>query len=502
MSNPQENQSESQNEIDRCIELLRPSSSDDAKFVALMLLPRLLKQEKKNVVLIFDAMDFKFLERLMRTESVNDDNLPDFTLKSIAVNILSCFCATDELLNRKQIHARIPTLASLISQNNEELTRDILGILLRLSSVNQGLIYIIDDKVISKILQCITSFTNVEIQELALNVIYYTTIGVTTSISQNQSLSDSKTIVQGYIFTIFKQLSETFRINQDKIKFDLLQFFVNIFSLISDQFIQDFLINDKSQISIWLKNFRHGSEQRDKALSLVMLLLHHFGTTSLLAPVTSNLTLTQISKSAAGDIENEFKFSALLTQLSCVEIRLMLDELGQEKKNDKFNERLDVMLPACYTILEKSIEYLLHVENLLESQEKVETNRVKLEPDVLLRLKGTMTETFRAIIEYLVDVKEEGISYEAAVKDEKVVASIRILSAWLAEESSLEKETLAVLPFLIGIYNYCLEKSKEMDLVQILTPAFLNITSQDNLRKAFLELGGAQIMVDYLEEEE
>ncbi|CAG8703942.1 16484_t:CDS:2, partial [Cetraspora pellucida] len=269
----------------------------------------------------------------------------------------------------------------------------------------------------------------------------------------NQSLSDSKTIVQGYTFTIFKQLSETFRINQDKIKFDLLQFFGNIFSLMSDQFIQDFLINDKLQISIWLKNFRHGlleilsiklgSEQRDKTLSLVMLLLHHFGTTSLLAPVTSNLTLTQISKSAAGDIENEFKFSALLTQLSCVEIRLMLDELGQEKKNVKLNERLDVMLPACYTILEKSIEYLLHVENLLEPQEKVETNRVKLEPDILLRLKGTTTETFRAIIEYL-----------AAVKDEKVVASIRVLSAWLAKESSLEKETLAMLPFLIGIYIY------------------------------------------------
>ncbi|CAG8758612.1 31102_t:CDS:2, partial [Racocetra persica] len=447
MSNPQENQNENKSEIDRCIELLRPSSSDDAKFVALMLLPRLLKQEKENVILIFDAMDFKFLERLMRTESVNDDNLPDFTLKSIAVNILSCFCATDELLNRKQIHSRVPTLVSLISPNNEELTRDILGILLRLSSVNQGLIYIIDDKFI------------VEIQELALNVIYYTTIGVITSISKDQSFPDSKAIVQRYIIIILKQLSEIFRINQDKIKFDLLQFFVNIFTRMSDQ-----AINDKSQTSIWLKNFRHGllailssklgSEQRDKALSLVMLLLHHFGTISLLAPVTSNLTLTQISKSAASDIENEFKFSALLAQLSCIEIRLMLDELEQEKKNDKLNERLDVMLPACYTILEKSIEYLSHVENLLESQEKVETNRVKLEPDVLLRLRGTMTETFRAIIEYLVDVKEGGISYEAAVKDEKILASIRVLSAWLAEECSLEKETLAVLPFLIGIYNY------------------------------------------------
>ncbi|KAF0484230.1 Neurochondrin-domain-containing protein [Gigaspora margarita] len=460
MANPQEHQSE----IDRCIELLNPSSSDEAKFVALTLLPRLLKQDKKNVVLIFDAMDFKFLERLMRTGSVNDDNQPDFTLKSIAVNILSCFCALDELLNKKQIHARIPTLASLITPDNEELTRDILGIFLRLSSANQGSTYIIDDKVISKILQCITSFTNVEIQELALNVIYYTTTGVITSISQDQHISSSRTIIQGYISKIFKQLSDTFRINQNKLKFDLLQFFVQIFTQMSDQFVQDFLINDQSQTSILIQNFRHslleilssklGIEQRNKALSLVMLLLYNFGAIPLFAPITSNLTLTQISKSAASDIDNEFKFSALVVQLSCVEIRLMLDELEQEKKDDQLNERLNVMLPACYTILEKSIEYLSHIESLLESQEEVETTRVKLEPDVLLRLKGTMIETFRAIIEYLVDVKERGISIKTAMKDEKIIASIRVLSAWLAEESSLEKETLALMPFLVDTCRY------------------------------------------------
>ncbi|RIB01424.1 Neurochondrin-domain-containing protein [Gigaspora rosea] len=333
MATPQEHQSE----IDRCIELLNPSSSDEAKFVALTLLPRLLKQDKKNVELIFDAMDFKFLERLMRTGSVNDDNQPDFTLKSIAVNILSCFCTLDELLNKKQIHARIPTLASLITPDNEELTRDILGIFLRLSSANQG------------------------------------------------------------------------------------------------------------------------SEQRNKALSLVMLLLYNFGAIPLFAPITSNLTLTQISKSATSDIDNEFKFSALVVQLSCVEIRLMLDELEQEKKDDQLNERLNVMLPACYTILEKSIEYLSHIESLLESQEEVETTRVKLEPDVLLRLKGTMIETFRGIIEYLVDVKERGISIKTAMKDEKIIASIRVLSAWLAEESTLEKETLALMPFLVDTCRYWYE---------------------------------------------
>ncbi|CAG8816897.1 18460_t:CDS:1, partial [Dentiscutata erythropus] len=41
--------------------------------------------------------------------------------------------------------------------------------------------------------------------------------------------------------------------------------------------------------------------------------------------------------------------------------------------------------------------------------------------------------------------------------------------------------------------------STEVDLVKILISAFLNITSQDNLRQAFLDQRGAQIMFDYWE---
>ena len=62
---------EPQNEIIQCLNLLSPDSSDDAKFVALMLLPRLLQQDQKTVKLVFEAMDFNFLERLMRTSKVS-----------------------------------------------------------------------------------------------------------------------------------------------------------------------------------------------------------------------------------------------------------------------------------------------------------------------------------------------------------------------------------------------------------------------------------------------
>jgi hypothetical protein len=149
------------------------------------------------------------------------------------------------------------------------------------------------------------------------------------------------------------------------------------------------------------------NEQRDKALSLVMLLLNHIGLKWLFSPTTGDLSLKQSSEK---NIDDEFKFASLVVQLACVEIRLMLDELTErhEKQEFQLDKRHEVMLPTCYTILEKSIEYLSQIENLLESQTQetpIKLVVVNLDPELLLRLKGTMTETFRFIIEYLVDVK-------------------------------------------------------------------------------------------------
>ena len=138
-----------------------------------------------------------------------------------------------------------------------------------------------------------------------------------------------------------------------------------------------------------------------------MLLLHHIGTTWLFAPIPENLPLKQTSTDKDDD---EFKFAALVIQLACVEIRLTLDELTEQYEKQEFqsNKRHEIMLSVCYTILEKSIEYLSQIGNLLESQSQgsfIELTGRNLNPELLLRLKGTMNETFRFIIEYLMVIK-------------------------------------------------------------------------------------------------
>ncbi|RIA82124.1 Neurochondrin-domain-containing protein [Glomus cerebriforme] len=505
-------QTEFQNEITRCLDLLSPESSDDEKFVALMLLPRLLQHDQETVKLVFEAMDFRFLERLMRTSNLSDSELPDNTLKTIAVHIISCFCTVDELLSKRQIHDRIPTLSTLLSpEENEELTKDILKIFIRLSSANQAVKYLIDKNVILRIISCITTTMNDEIRYLALQVVFHLTNVLITLTSTGQA-SDTISL-QEYTYTILNNLSLTFRTNQEKFKFELLDFFVKMFSYMTDQFAQIVLLNsDKIKLDEWTQNIRFGlkeilsskldSEHRDKALTLVMLLLHHVGVIWLFVPTTGDLSLKNISKSSEEKVNDEFKFAVLVVQLACVEIRLILDDLVEQHEKQEFqpDKRHEIMLSTCYTILEKSIEYLSQIENLLESQfqeTSTELAGVNLDPELLLRLKGTMTETFRLIIEYLMDMKET-TSIEKVIKNESMLASIRIISAWFAEESSLEKEITQLIPFLIEICQYCLKGNTEIDLIRIMTPAFLNLTSLDQPREAFITHGGPQVMIDFL----
>lgn len=55
-------------EIDRCLSMIVPSASDESKFVGMLILPKLLEQDNiENIERVFKGMNFKFIERLLRT---------------------------------------------------------------------------------------------------------------------------------------------------------------------------------------------------------------------------------------------------------------------------------------------------------------------------------------------------------------------------------------------------------------------------------------------------
>lgn len=59
-------------EIDRCLSMIVPSASDESKFVGMLILPKLLEQDNiENIEHVFKGMNFKFIERLLRTSKLS-----------------------------------------------------------------------------------------------------------------------------------------------------------------------------------------------------------------------------------------------------------------------------------------------------------------------------------------------------------------------------------------------------------------------------------------------
>ncbi|XP_009863447.1 PREDICTED: neurochondrin, partial [Apaloderma vittatum] len=187
------------------------------------------------------------------------------------------------------------------------------------------------------------------------------------------------------------------------------------------------------------------------------------------------------------------KFLALLVNLACVEVRLTLEEpdpLEAEGKKE--------LVTACYVLIEMGIQECLREEKpLLEEGQKMQ----------LLRI---MEEAFGAVIFYLRQVREEEL------QDPFVFACVRILGAWMAEEtSSLKQEICEVLPFLV---QYAKKLFKEgspaeslpqqelastegfalpQDALRFLLPGFCHLTAEDRPRDILVAEGAPALLCEY-----
>ena len=55
-------------DLDRCLELLRPGTRDESKFIGLTLMSDLLQADQgpATITRFFDSMDFAFLDRMLQ----------------------------------------------------------------------------------------------------------------------------------------------------------------------------------------------------------------------------------------------------------------------------------------------------------------------------------------------------------------------------------------------------------------------------------------------------
>ena len=136
-----------------------------------------------------------------------------------------------------------------------------------------------------------------------------------------------------------------------------------------------------------------------------------------------------------------------------------------------------------------------------------------LDSETILQLHTVLCEAFTSIILLLnaVSSHERGkshnsssssnISWTPASAHPIVAASIRVLGAWLAEETLMLTEGLyELLPFLLRFAGASSPRCVDEDLLKFLLPGLCHLSAEDKARKLLLGEGLVEVLGSYLQD--
>uniref|UniRef100_A0A6I8PJM2 Neurochondrin n=1 Tax=Ornithorhynchus anatinus TaxID=9258 RepID=A0A6I8PJM2_ORNAN len=459
--------------LERCLGALREAKNDSEQFAALLLVTKAVKAgdvDAKTRRRIFDAVGFAFPNRLLASKEA-PDGCPDPVFRALGVTLLACFCSDPELAAHPQVLNKIPVLnALLLSARGDPddparraVVDDAYRCLTAVAGTPRGPRHLIAGGTVSALCQAYLGHGYGFDQALALLV------GLLAA-AEGQCWKES----EADLLTVLRGLSEDFQKAEDASKFELCQL-LPIF--LPPGPVPPSCHRDLQAGLARILACKLSSWQRNPALKLAARLAHSCGS-------------EWIPAGGPGG-----KFLALLVNLACVEVRLALEEPGVEVKED--------VVTACYALMELGIQECTRCEQpLLKEPQKVQ-------------LVSIMKEAIGAVIHYLQQVGPEKL------KEPFVFASVRILGAWLAEEtSSLRREVCQLLPFLVRYAKTLYEEAEEAgdlsqqvaslaisssapgspwpgDALRLLLPGWCHLTAEDGPREILIKEGAPSLLCQY-----
>ncbi|KAG0175718.1 hypothetical protein DFQ30_000047 [Apophysomyces sp. BC1015] len=450
-SNVSSSEQDLEAQIDRCLELIAPSASDESKFVGMMLLPRLLKQDDvASIQRVFDGMNFKFIERLLRSSEQPNAEVPESVLQEIGVSILACFAHYEDMATRKQMTDRIPALSTILSANDKtDVTKESLNILLCVAITKEGLVRMLDPDVLKNVFEVLTESQSKNERELCIQVLK-SVYGRACHQLHSESIPSLASALKYSLRTIMNICSKIFNTDQDKLKFIALDILSQILPDVPSEIMQKFKFEVEKLSGQWLESMRSGLRQvfssklgddvRDRAMLVTSCLLRYFGTdwlfSSLQNTKQSRKRKEKQPSSRTGEIHADAHFPALLIHLVAVETRVIIDDINDHlhevyegRKVDIVDEekklRQETILPVLFEILESAIHYL--------STHYSEKEESGMDPEMLLKIRTALTDTMDVVMELLQFMQTT--HNDDQLEDSMVAqASMRIIALWLAEE--------------------------------------------------------------------
>nr|CAG4649979.1 EOG090X0266 [Sida crystallina] len=465
--------------VQQCAVTIKSAKSDNDRFASLFLVTKLIKGEDCNepsLKLLFDAIGFEFLDRLLKAREVPED-CPPYIYKSVALSIVSAFCQVPDISKSPSVRTIIPVLLDVISMVGDDdddmgdslmLVSDCYETLRSIAGTQGG-----RDSLLAK--GAAKNLSEIYVEENfrhdeALKLLHYL---VSTEGSRVWA-GNEELFVQ-----LAARLSNEFLAETTEKKFELCKLLAIFLSHSPPQQVMSVAMESQSwpkELLLTLEGIlcsKVGTSQRDVALQLIARLLELLG-------IDWGLR--------SGP--NAHQFLLLLVNLACVEVRMKLED----KSLAEVLSSGDILV-ACYSIMELFV-------NFMTSQSFLDFDQ-KQRDQAYCALKGAVS----AILGLLQDVMNDASThFESSPKasQDLICASIRVLGAWLAEEaSSMRKEVCAVLPHIIAVCKTMNDRRNNGDLESVdafrfMLPAFCHLAAEDASRQIMLQQDLHQQLYDYL----
>lgn len=466
--------------VKKCIELLKTSKGDTQKFAALFMVTKLVKAKDCTTTAkraLFEAIGFKFLKKLLTSDDVPDD-CPPGVYKSVALSILTCFCQTEELATHKEMLENLPVFLDIVQTSDDEdyddnliIVSEAYSCLQSIAKFEPGQKALLDVGAMTKMAQ-IYSQQSFQTDE-ALNLL----VTLTNKFGQAAWSDDPK-----QFHSLVQRIALDFETDHTERKFEMCNILASMLFSCRREIVMKSLTGEIWPESIYkglndILKSKIGKNQRDPALKLSAQVVELLGIEWTL-----------------NDAEDPKKFFLLLLQLAAIEVRMQMDEKSFKQATSNGD-----LLTSCFIILELSINFMALDTLDFEQKEKQQ---------IYTALKGA----FNGIMSVLTRLDKDKAKDSLAGKDRAfALAMVRVLSAWLAQETSAMRPALyQVLPFILSLANSTFVERRTFhtekkigdtpaDLLRIMMPAMCHLAVEDKARQVLFQHNEEKVLFESME---
>lgn len=467
--------------VKHCVKVLEGAKSDTEKFAGLFAVTKLIKTSEcnsKTRELLFKAIGINFLQTLLTGTAQSD--CPAQIHKSVALAVLSAFCNDSALASHPDMLANIPVFLEIVQQADEDDFDDNLIIvseayecLRNISLSDEGKAALLKQGVISKMID-IYSLQSFQTDE-ALNIL------VSLVEHFGSDVWDEEKDDPKYFHSLINKVALDFETDHSERKFELC----GVLQALIHSRPQNCGTSDESWPQSIYKGLndiltsRIGKDQRDPALKLAATMVDSLGI---------EWTLTDENKPK--------QFLLLLVHLTSVEVRMQLEDRNWDRVMSNAE-----LITSCFIVIELAVAYFATDVLELDQKEKQQ---------LYTALKGA----FNAVLTTLKKLQSGTKSPDSKGKI-FIYAMVRVLAAWLAQETSaLRNQVNELLPYILSVANdtfyayrswYVSEKAKNNvitggppDVLRVFLPGLCHFTVEEKGRRIMLDCKQEDVLLECL----